>query len=433
MHKKLGIFDPDLSNVLPLGIFKRKKIEKYIYKLGKPVSTKSISKAVNMFVCREYPDGFEGVIFAPQIFFPKRPDIIESDQTNWTIEQTNKLKIQTGFIKGDESERCLFNKIKTLTLNKDDAVLVLNGFKTTDVETDGEKEKEIDGETDFVIASWKRKHIYIIESKYNPTKDVSDQLKRAKEYFEKYFGKLLEDWNIVLCVYFHTCKENVYFCEDCKPFVLTKDTNFSEWWTSHADHPDLLHLDGKTSRNYKLFKYLLFSQHAHKEPVSKAEFANKLHDTIISKIGKKENIILWSKEQFAINQNKDTKHLLIMGPFGSGKTILLKEKAKEVAKNMALKDIAKGVVHFLTLRQMHLGHVQEDKKVENNLQSLVFKAELEEFGVKVVFFWTVTELFNYIEENPASDHFFLDEFSLIMLSKVTRHFKISFRDSSKKL
>ena len=39
-----------------------------------------------------------------------------------------------------------------------------------------------------------------------------------------------------------------------------------------------------------------------------------------------------------------------MGPFGSGKTILLKEKAKEVAKNMALKDIAKGVVHFLTLR-----------------------------------------------------------------------------------
>ena len=82
---------------------------------------------------------------------------------------------------------------------------------------------------------------------------------------------------------------------------------------------------------------------------------------------------------------------------------------------------------------MHLGHVQEDKKVENNLQSLVLKAELEEFGVKVVFFWTVTELFNYIEENPASDHFFLDEFSLIMLLKVTRNVKISFRDSSKKL
>ena len=159
VHKKLGIFDPDLSNVLPCEIFKRKKFEKYTYKLGKSVSTKSISKAVNKFVHREYPDGFEGVIFAPQVFFPKRPDIIESDQTKWTAEQKDQFGSQTGFIKGDGSENCLFNKIQTVTLDKDDTVLVLNGFKTTDVEKDGEK--EVDGETDFVIASKKKKtHIH---------------------------------------------------------------------------------------------------------------------------------------------------------------------------------------------------------------------------------------------------------------------------------
>ena len=49
-----------------------------------------------------------------------------------------------------------------MTIDEDDEVLVLNGFKTTDVEKDGETEKEKDGETDFVIASWKIKHIYII-------------------------------------------------------------------------------------------------------------------------------------------------------------------------------------------------------------------------------------------------------------------------------
>ena len=38
-------------------------------------------KAVDLFIKRDYPGGFEGLIFAPQIFFPKRPDIIESDQT----------------------------------------------------------------------------------------------------------------------------------------------------------------------------------------------------------------------------------------------------------------------------------------------------------------------------------------------------------------
>ena len=92
-----------------------------------------------------------------------------------------------------------------MTIDEDDEVLVLNGFKTTDVEKDGKTEKEKDGETDFVIASWKRKHIYIIESKHNPVKDVADPLKRAKEYIEKYFGNYLAGWKIVLCVYFHTC------------------------------------------------------------------------------------------------------------------------------------------------------------------------------------------------------------------------------------
>ena len=414
MHKKLGLFEPDLSNVLPLEIFKRKKFEKYTYKLGKSVSTKSISKAVNMFVYREYPEGFEGVIFAPQVFFPKRPDIIESDQTKWTTEQKDKFRSQTGFIKGDGSENCLFNKIQTVTVNKDDAVLVLNGFKTTDVEIGSEK--EIDGETDFIIVSRKRMHIYIIESKHNPIKNVMDQLKRANSYLEKYFGKVLEGWKIVLCVYFHECEQSNYFCEGCKPFVLTKDTNFSEWWSAQAVNLENMNTGSQRSST-KLFNFLLFSQHAHKEPVSKAEAVDKLHNTIISKIGNKKNIVLWSKEQLMINRNKDVKHIIISGPFGSGKTILLKEKAIEVAK-MLKKTRALENVHFLTLCTKHIGTLPVMKKVKNNIQTHCLKEELKHFGIKVASFWTVIELFEYIDEHSPSDHIFLDEFTLAGLSQV---------------
>jgi Cdc6-like AAA superfamily ATPase len=215
--------------------------------------------------------------------------------------------------------------------------------------------------------------------------------------------------------------------------VLTKDTNFSEWW---ADQTEKLS-QGKTSSQNSdndLFKYLLFSQHAHKEPVSKAELANKLHSTFTSKIGNKKNIILWNKEQLTISQNKDAKQLIISGPFGSGKTVLLKEKAKELAtmlkkkkslaeKNGAVQNLAFESVHFLTLRQVHAdASFQLQNKTSSNLQSLILEKELEKFGIKVVFFWTLLELFEYIDEHSLSDHFFLDEFSLFGFSKVMKQY-----------
>ena len=79
--------------------------------MGNGLSTKSVSEAVNQFVEREYPDSFKGVIFASQVFFPKRPDIIETDKTSWSTEQKYSLENQIGFIKGEETENCLFEKI----------------------------------------------------------------------------------------------------------------------------------------------------------------------------------------------------------------------------------------------------------------------------------------------------------------------------------
>ena len=266
-----------------------------------------------------------------------------------------------------------------MTIDEDDEVLVLNGFKTTDVEKDGETEKEKDGETDFVIASWKRKHIYIIESKHNPIKDVADQLKRAKEYIDKYFGNYLAGWKIVLRVYFHTCKENVFFCENCEHFVLTKVKNYLNCGQLKLTILTMWTQAAKTAATIFL-NFCFFSQHAHKEPVSKAAVVEKLHSTITSTVGKKDNIILWNKEQLTINSYKNAKQLIICGPFDSGKTVLLKEKAKEVAEKLKKEKILqeqKGEVqqqppenvHFLTLRQVNSNTITLDTKVENNIHT----------------------------------------------------------------
>ena len=115
--------------------------------------------------------------------------------------------------------------------------------------------------------------------------------------------------------------------------MLTKDKKLSELWTAQTDHFDQIN-SGSRKSSKNIFKFLLFSQHAHKEPVSKAAVVEKLHSTITSTVGKKDNIILWNKEQLTINSYKNAKQLIICGPFGSGKTVLLKEKAKEVAEKL---------------------------------------------------------------------------------------------------
>jgi len=421
---QLGKLKPKLNSNTPFAnIFNSKKLEKNLkeitFIMSNGESTKTISEAAQLFMEREFPDllndGFCGVKFVPEIFFSKLPYMIEMDENKWTPDQTEQLKNQSGFIKGDTSEYCLFNKIQETFCSKtnetkddDDALLVIHGFKSTDADEEGE--------TDFVIVSKQRKHIYIIESKHKATRKVVSQLRRAKHYLEKYFGAFLKGWKFILCVYFHVNNPALEFCDNCKPFVLTEDTNFAEWWNNQ----NVKSTDSDSESWKDLFKFLIFSQHAHKEPVSKADTTNKLHKDITTKVGAVNNILLWSKMQLAVFSQEATK-VIISGPFGSGKTIILKEKAKEVANN--LKKMNESVVnknsekvHFLTLHRMFSSISL--KKTEKNVQTMLLQTELENYGIRVKFFWSPLELYTYLETQPLSDHIFLDEFSLSLPSKV---------------
>jgi hypothetical protein len=430
VHEKLGKCQPELSCCSSFAsIFNSKKLEKNLkeitYILSNGVTSESVSYAAQEFMEREFPhflqDGFRGVEFVPEIFFSKLPYVIEMDENKWTSDQTEQLKNQSGFIKGDKSEYCLFNKIQETFCSKtnetkddDDAVLVIHGFKSTDADEEGE--------TDFVIVSKQRKHIYIIESKdskHKAIKNVVDQLKRVKNYLQKYFGAFLKGWKIILCVYFHINNPALEFCDNCEPFVLTEDTNFAEWWTNQ----NVKRTDSDSESWKDLFKFLIFSQHAHKEPVSKADTTNKLHKVITTKVGAVNNIFLWSKKQLSIFKNsQEATKVIISGPFVSGKTIILKEKAKEVATKLnKINEVTKNVfetVHFLTLRQMFSSNISLLKKTEKNFQTNLLQTELKGYGIKVRFFWSFLNLYNYLEKQPLQDHIFLDEFSLSFPSQV---------------
>jgi hypothetical protein len=73
-------------------------------------------------------------------------------------------------------------------------------------------------------------------------------------------------------------------------------------------------------------------------------------------------------------------------------------------------------VHFLTLHRMFSSISL--KKTEKNVQTMLLQPELENYGIRVKFFWSPLELYTYLETQPLSDHIFLDEFSLSLPSKV---------------
>ena len=68
----------------------------------------------------------------------------------------------------------------------------------------------------------------------NPKESAMKQLKIAQEVMQTHFhGILGESWHFAKSVCFYKLNlENEYLCEECKPWVLTKDTDLEEWWNT---------------------------------------------------------------------------------------------------------------------------------------------------------------------------------------------------------
>jgi pantothenate kinase-related protein Tda10 len=94
-------------------------------------------------------------------------------------------------------------------------------------------------------------------------------------------------------------------------------------------------------------QWMLMLQHAKSVPVTKSAVAEQLHHDITDKVGSVDNIHFWSSDQLSVLK-EEPKRLLIRGFFGTGKSLLLMEKAERLAKQLQESNSPERV-HFVAM------------------------------------------------------------------------------------
>jgi hypothetical protein len=208
-------------------------------------------------------------------------------------------------------------------------------------------------EFDFLIISSPLKSILHIEVKRTMSEDYKQvyqqgykqgykekafkQLQKGFDFFQEtipFGGK--SDWNYVRLVYFalkqngkvFTSKTCNSFCDNCRPFVLDSTTNFSDWWLNiSAQLTTSQRASYYDSSTYIItLKVLLHQMFQQGKCVTKKDLLDYTIDTCES-VSSSENIFFWSNVQYNVLSEPKLKRVAFNSQFGTGKTILLKEKA----------------------------------------------------------------------------------------------------------
>jgi hypothetical protein len=201
-------------------------------------------------------------------------------------------------------------------------------------------------EFDFLIISSPLKSILHIEVK----RTMSEAYKqKAFKQLQKGFNFFLEtipfweksDWNYVRVVYFSLkedgsaflSKTSKLFCDKCQPFVLDSTTNFSDWWSNiSAQLTTSQHASSYDSSTYiTTLKVLLHQMFQQGNCVTKKDLLDYTKDKCES-VSSSENIFFWSNVQYNVLSEPKLKRVAFNSQFGTGKTILLKEKVRSLLR-----------------------------------------------------------------------------------------------------
>jgi len=177
-----------------------------------------------------------------------------------------------------------------------------------------------------------------------PQEKALEQLANGFDFFQKNvpFSRS-KDWQYVQCMYFGLLKaesgkawpfESTDFCENCQNFFLGPDTDFSEWWSEiskdiNRNREKLQKDDEKTETYLNILKYLLHQMYRQEDCATTGQLVQET-----SKVSK-EVTLFWSKDQLKVlNSRSQSNKVAFTSGFGTGKTITLMRKAKEmIGKN----------------------------------------------------------------------------------------------------
>lgn len=242
--------------------------------------------------------------------------------------------VELSYLTGEQTERWLFEKLREI-ITGDFTVL-----HSCDFYTELEKSKHHQ-EIDFLIFSAAHKIIIAIEAKASATKGLKEfsQLRKYKDIFEESFGDQLdEEWHFIPVLFVYN-PESV--SEHESKYIITRHTNLRDWFESILkDYPIETQYDLCLSQLKNVLKLSVFILHISRAclpnrktygPFVRSNISQFVTD-VIETISKASNIIFYSNEQLQILGSNYEK-LWIDGHYSTGKTILLREKAEQMAKS----------------------------------------------------------------------------------------------------
>uniref|UniRef100_A0A7M5UEM6 Uncharacterized protein n=1 Tax=Clytia hemisphaerica TaxID=252671 RepID=A0A7M5UEM6_9CNID len=233
-------------------------------------------------------------------------------------------------------------------------------------------------ETDFMIISWERKLIISIELKRTiADEEVFKQLEKSHRIFEERLGdRLGSDWTYFPVI---SVEKDALLVNSLH--YITKEVEINQWLTSIFNRfPPLQATSNSLNEVKDLLKILVFAVHVSKKdqvaPITSSTWVEYTSNAI-ENVSTIHNILFYSNQQMAIMNNDDPryKRIIIHGPFGVGKSILLKQKAIQLNKQPGFN----GKVLFL-----------QETSASETIKPMLYhrlKVELEEqHGISVIEF-----------------------------------------------
>jgi len=174
-----------------------------------------------------------------------------------------------------------------------------------------------------------------------PQEKAAEQLANGYDLFQKNipFSKN-KDWQYVQVMYFGLAVnideqdeqpfDNKDYCENCRKVILGANTDFCEWWSKiskdiQSNQKSLQKDDEKTETYLDILKYLLHQMYRQEDCATDGQLVQET-----SKVSEKV-ALFWSKDQLKVlNSKSQCNRVAFTSGFGTGKTITLVTKAKEL-------------------------------------------------------------------------------------------------------
>ena len=335
-----------------------------------------VIKAVESVGNRDYPQlNLEKIptIFVPNIFLTKHSEVFDyniyikelqtlkesideiearklkkdqrtRDLTEEELDQVKQLKKVDNLkhIIGEHAEKQVYNFLKACI--EDEEAVVISSFKIMTLKDLDDIAEDF--EKDFVILNLTRRFIMSLEVKANCNEDslrsAKNQTNTCKELISQWVEGILTEqngWSFYSAVYFqHHKPENYSFCTACSKYIIFGDEfleKFAEIITEMPIPPS--GTEESARAQFKDVAKLLLFLASYEPVVTPARITDKLVQ-MIHKASNLENIAFWNNlyfcwtpNQLSLIRTETIKKLLLLSQPSSGKTFILKAKAKKLA------------------------------------------------------------------------------------------------------